>query len=235
MARPALSVRDLTVGAPGFLRVPILDLPPGSWTVLRGPSGGGKSTLLDILAGLRRRQPASSEGLAWSGTVWAGDVELSAATIGRYRRSVAWLPQRPELETGVVRESFTSLAGYRDSGFTSPAAAVAAAEPLLERLDLPRAILDQPAETLSGGETTRVALTRLIILKRPVVLLDEPGAALDEPRSQAAAALVRHALRESAVLVVAHDAVWEIPESRRATIHNGVLTVSSGNPTEAPT
>jgi ABC-type transport system involved in cytochrome bd biosynthesis fused ATPase/permease subunit len=227
-----LAVDDVTLRLPGgesLLKILQLQAVPGEWIALRGPSGCGKSTLLEIIAGLRAPAGGGSArrgergGLDWQGNLTANGVPLShddrpATRLQAYRRGIAWLPQRPVLEPGTVAETFRILARFRNSGITSADRAVVEAAPLLEELDLPRDVLNQSSATLSGGEMTRVALARIILLRRPVVLLDEPGAALDRERSRSAAAVLRRQLPDSTVLLVGHDDRWDVPDIRNVEV-----------------
>ena len=200
--------------------VPPLSVGAGEWVTVTGPSGRGKSTLLETLAGLRTPRPG--RGPSWTGRFRVGDAALSDepepgrsghGDLAAYRRHVAWLPQRPQLEPGAVRDSFTILAHWPDSGVRDEGAVLHDARQILIELELPDAVLDQSSSTLSGGEITRVALARILLLKRPVLLLDEPGASLDTARSRRAREAVTRHLPGSAVLVAAHDEVWPIGAS----------------------
>lgn len=203
-----------------LLSVQTLYASEGEWIALRGPSGCGKSSFLEIIAGLR---PKHDVDLEWSGSITANGmpVEHTLRRSGRlqsYRSGIAWLPQRPMLETGPVIETFRILATFRNSGFANADDVVTAAEPLLHELDLPRDVLSQHSATLSGGETTRVALARIMLLRRPLVLLDEPGAALDSARSRLAAAILRRELPESSVVLVGHDDRWDVAGVRDVAV-----------------
>lgn len=227
-----LSVRDFTLrhaGGAVLFTLEELHAPPGEWIALRGPSGCGKSSFLEIVAGLRApagEAPARrgrQDDLDWTGTVSAnriaiGHADRPSGTLHAYRCGIAWLPQRPALEAGLVGETFRVLARFRHSGISAPDDALSVAGPLLEEMDLPPDVLTQPSATLSGGEMTRVALVRVILLRRPLILLDEPGAALDRERSRSAAAILRRELPESTVLIVGHDDRWDIPEIRSVEV-----------------
>jgi len=158
-----------------------LAVPAGQITVVTGPSGCGKSTLLEVIRGAR--QPSS-------GTV---TPRLEAADIG-------WLPQDPTLFTGTVAANIRL--GWPDA----PDAAVAEAARQAALDDVP---LDTPVGErgggLSAGQRRRVALARALLVRRPVLLLDEPTAGLDAEREAAVLRTLRgYADAGGAVLVVAH-------------------------------
>jgi ABC-type transport system involved in cytochrome bd biosynthesis fused ATPase/permease subunit len=227
-----LTVTDFSlrhVGGELLLSLDRLHAAPGEWVALRGPSGCGKSSFLEIVAGLRapaggsRARRGDPNGLDWQGTLSANGVSLGhndrpSGTLHAYRRGIAWLPQRPALEAGSVAETFRILPRFRYSGISREDDAIAAAAPLLEEMDIPRDVLRQPAATLSGGEMTRVALVRIVLLRRPLVLLDEPGAALDRERSRSAAAILRRELPDSTVLLVGHDDRWDVAGIRNVEV-----------------
>jgi ABC-type nitrate/sulfonate/bicarbonate transport system ATPase subunit len=130
---------------------------------LVGPSGCGKSTLLELLAGLR--EPSG-------GTI---EIEGETDPAGRLRRC-AYMPQRDLLLPWMDAIDNASLA-LRNRGQHRPAARRAAA-PLFERFGLAGFEGARPAE-LSGGMRQRVAFLRTLLAGKPVLLLDEPFAALD--------------------------------------------------------
>jgi thiol reductant ABC exporter CydD subunit len=158
-----------------------LAITPGRITVVTGPSGCGKSTLLEVIRGAR--QPSS-------GTV---TPRLTAGDIG-------WLPQDPTLFTGSVAANIRL--GWPDA----PDAAVAAAARQAALDDVPlETQVSERGGGLSAGQRRRVALARALLLRRPVLLLDEPTAGLDAAREAAVLRTLRgYADAGGAVLVVAH-------------------------------
>ena len=158
-----------------------LTITPGKITAVTGPSGCGKSTLLEVIRGARRPS---------AGTV---TPQLGADDIG-------WLPQDPTLFTGTVEANIRL--GWPDA----PDAAVTEAARQAALDDVP---LDTPVgergRGLSAGQRRRVALARALLLRRPVLLLDEPTAGLDTEREATVLRTLRgYADAGGAVLVVAH-------------------------------
>jgi ABC-type nitrate/sulfonate/bicarbonate transport system ATPase subunit len=130
---------------------------------LVGPSGCGKSTLLELLAGLREPN---------SGAVSIGGESAPAARLGR----CAYMPQRDLLLPWMDAIDNAAIA-LRNRGHGRRAARRTAA-PLFERFGLEGFEEARPAE-LSGGMRQRVAFLRTLLAGKPVLLLDEPFAALD--------------------------------------------------------
>jgi len=158
---------------------------------LVGPSGCGKSTLLELVAGL----------LEPTGGAIRVDGDPSAA--GRLARC-AYMPQRDLLLPWLTAIDNAGLAP-RSRG-ASRAASRAAAAPLFERFGLAGFEASRPAQ-LSGGMRQRVAFLRTLLAGKPVLLLDEPFAALDAiTRAQMQEWLaVALAAGERTVLLVTHD------------------------------
>jgi ATP-binding cassette subfamily C protein CydCD len=158
-----------------------LTIVPGRITVLAGPSGCGKSTLLSVLLGFTRPD---------SGTVSPRCP----------REAIAWLPQDPVLFAGTVAANIALAAP------AAPAAAIerAAREAALGGVPLDRTLGERGAG-LSAGQRRRVALARALLARRPVLLLDEPTAGLDEGTEQRILATLREQARAGrALLVVSH-------------------------------
>jgi iron complex transport system ATP-binding protein len=171
-----------------------LTLESGRFTVIVGPNGAGKTTLLRALAGLL----APSEG----------SVTLDGAPIARMRaaeraRTIAYLPQSGGVAWPLPVASVVALGrlphGEKPDSLTragneAVAAAIAAA-------DL-RGFETRPATELSGGERARVLLARALATKAPVLLADEPVAALD-PRHELIVLEVLKAQAKAGAMVVA--------------------------------
>jgi iron complex transport system ATP-binding protein len=174
-----------------------LDVPAGEWLGLIGPNGAGKSSLLRAIAGL----------IGFSGSVAFG---LTAEQPNRRRSAqlVAFLPQRPELPPTMTVGDYILLGrSPHISTFRSEREHDhRAADAVVERLDL-AAFATRPLGELSGGEAQRVVLARALTQGAPVLLLDEPSAALDLGEGQRVLELVDELRRERDLTVISamHD------------------------------
>ena len=142
-----------------------LDIEAGQFVSIIGPSGCGKTTLVRVIAGL---EPATG-----------GEVEVDGAAPieARTHKRVAMVPQHPGLlPWRTVRANARLLLDVNRS--TNPVDAVAH-EALLDEVGL-GAFLDVFPHELSGGMQQRVALVRALALHAPLLVMDEPFAALDE-------------------------------------------------------
>ncbi len=166
-----------------------LELRAGDRLGLTGPNGCGKSTLLAALAGLRRPD---------SGTIRLGDRQLyrhGATDLDHGLTALA--PQFPEY-------LFTGTDVAAEIAVDPRLAGLDAAE-FLSRLDLSRDLARRNPHDLSGGQKRRLALGLALVAERPLVLLDEPTAALDASGRARVAALVRSASPACALVVASHD------------------------------
>jgi len=137
---------------------------------LIGPSGGGKSTLLRLVAGLEY----PSEGAV---TLNGVPIDYSAEALLRHRRSIGTVFQAYNLFPHMTALRNITLPLEKVHG-RSPDEARELAETTLRRFQLLDHAHKRPAE-LSGGQRQRVAIARAIAIKPQVVLLDEPTSALD--------------------------------------------------------
>jgi molybdate transport system ATP-binding protein len=154
---------DLTLPLPHFALRVAAHLPPGVTAIL-GPSGAGKTSLLESVAGLRR-------GAA--GRVMVGGETLldtgRGVSLPPERRRVGYVPQ----DAGLFPH--LSVLGNVRFGARADGKAVDAA---IDTLEI-RPLLDRRPDTLSGGERQRAALARALATRPRLLLLDEPLAALD--------------------------------------------------------
>jgi sulfate transport system ATP-binding protein len=190
-----IDVRDVTksFGATPVLRDVSLGVAPGSLTALLGPSGGGKSTLLRVIAGLERPD---------SGTVLISGAD--ATHLPPRRRDVGFVFQH--------YAAFKHLTVYRNVAFGLEIRRRPKAEirrrvtELLELVHLETMADRYPAQ-LSGGQRQRMALARALAVEPAVLLLDEPFGALDAQVRKELRAWLRRLHDEVHVttLFVTHD------------------------------
>lgn len=156
-----------------------------------GPSGGGKSTLLSLIAGFVR----PDEGrMTWNGE------DITAAPPAA--RPVAMLFQDNNLFPHLTVETNVAL-GIAPVARPPEAARVKARE-ALARVGIADQADKKPA-ALSGGQQSRAALARVLLTHKPVVLLDEPFAALGPALRREMLSLVADLLADRLVLMVTHD------------------------------
>jgi putative ABC transport system ATP-binding protein len=178
-----IEVRDLRFGWSGAARdcvcIDRLDVAAGSAVFLFGPSGGGKSTLLGLLAGvlLPRSGSVSLLGTAWSSLAGARRDAFRADHVGYIFQQFNLLPYLRVLDNVLLPCRFSALRQQRASA--ARGSALAAAQQLLRQVGLPEHIWQRPAAQLSVGQQQRVAAARALIGQPEVVIADEPTSALD--------------------------------------------------------
>jgi|APSaa5957512535_1039671.scaffolds.fasta_scaffold00497_26 ABC-type multidrug transport system fused ATPase/permease subunit len=148
-----------------------LSIPAKKLTAIVGPSGGGKSTLIDLLPRLR---------LPTSGSIKFDNVPLENYSIKSLREGISFAPQDPQIFNGTVKEHilYGSLVGT-DSDVRK-AAQLAGAEEFIDRLpDGFDTRIGEGAAKLSGGQRQRLDLARTLVHKPLILLLDEPTSNLD--------------------------------------------------------
>jgi polar amino acid transport system ATP-binding protein len=164
---------------------------------LIGPSGGGKSTLLRIVAGL---EYPTAGGVALNGR----PIEYHDEALLRHRRSIGTVFQAFNLFPHLTALRNITLPLEKVHGRT-PDEARDLAEGTLRRFQLLDHAHKRPAE-LSGGQRQRVAIARAIAIKPQVVLLDEPTSALDPEMTAEVLELIEEIKREGRdLLLVTHE------------------------------
>jgi len=176
-----------------------LEIAPGEIVLLTGPSGSGKTTLLTLIGGLRHGTCGSLQVLGRQ-LIGCNDRQLSQA-----RREHGYIFQAHNLH-----RSLTALQNVRMAlevrGDQSRAAMDEQAGQMLERVGLGAFTGSRPDE-LSGGQKQRVAVARALVHNPPMVLADEPTAALDSRSGREVVNQMQRLARErrSTILLVTHD------------------------------
>jgi thiol reductant ABC exporter CydD subunit len=207
-------------------RAPALDgfslaLPAGATVAVVGPTGAGKTTAAQLL--LRFLEPAG-------GSITVDGSPLAALAPEDWRRRVAWVPQRPHLFHGTLRDNVALARPGACDAELAEAATRAHLDVVLRGLrhgwETP---VGEGGERLSGGEAQRVALARAFLKDAPVLVLDEPTAQLD-PESESAVVDGIEALRRGrTVLLIAHRLTTVVRADRIALVARGRV-VEEGTP-----
>ncbi|WP_406443879.1 thiol reductant ABC exporter subunit CydD [Streptomyces sp. NBC_01613] len=201
--------QGVTVRYPGRSEDAVSDVSfavePGETVALVGPSGAGKSTLLNALLGFVRPT---------EGRVRVGGTDLADVDLEQWRSRVAWVPQRPHLFAGTITENVRLARPDADDTAVRGALGDAGA---LEFVDgLPQGaetVLGEDGAGLSAGQRQRLALARAFLADRPVLLLDEPTAALDgATEAEVVKAVRRLAVGRTVLLVVHRPALLEVAD-----------------------
>lgn len=203
--RSTLALDGVAVRAPGrdVLAPAGLDLviAPGQVTALTGPSGAGKTTTVDVLLGLVR----PDLGRATVAAPGAATIDLADIDPSSFWAQVAWVPQRPVLEPGTLREVVGPGA---DDDAVARAAEATGLDTVVASLPHGwQTPVGQGGVGLSVGQRQRVALTRAMLSTAPLVILDEPTAHLDASGERVVLDTLRSLRADGrTVLVVAHRA-----------------------------
>ncbi|MGY2085221.1 ABC transporter ATP-binding protein [Blastococcus sp. SYSU DS0539] len=194
-----------------------LTIPAGQMVAVEGPTGGGKSTLLQMLGAVDRPT---------SGSVRLGDEDLSDASERR-------LTELRAREIGIVFQSFNLISTLNAQenvetalvplGVSSPERRQRAAAALAE-VGLADRLHHLPPQ-MSGGQQQRVAIARAIVKQPRVLLADEPTGNLDEPTRDEIIAILEQLCRQQqlTLVVVTHDSAVAARAERRLRIVRGKL------------
>jgi len=175
----------------------------GECLALQGASGAGKSTILRCIYGNYRpdrghlRVRAGDEAVDVAEAAPREILRLRRSTLGYVSQFLRVVPRVPVIELVMERA--------QESGAEEDVARARAAA-ILERLRIPRTLWGLPPATFSGGEQQRINVARGLVAEQPILLLDEPTAALDYENRKAVVDLVREAkVRGATVIGVFHD------------------------------
>ncbi len=200
-AHGAIGFEDVHFRYPARREAPALDgvslrVAPGETVALVGPSGAGKTTIIQLL--LRFYDPES-------GRITLDGIDLREMARDDFRRAIALVPQDPVIFAASARDNIRFGRPDATDAEVAAAARAAAAHDFLAAL--PEGLDTQLGERgvmLSGGQRQRVAIARAILRDAPVLLLDEATSALDAESERA----VQHAVAELSqgrtTLIVAH-------------------------------
>ena len=200
-----------------------LELDPGEVVAVCGPTGAGKSSLLNLLP--RFYDPTA-------GRVLLGGVDLRELRLEELRSAVAIVTQRPILFSIPLRDNLT--AARPDASWDEVVAACEAAGVAPFAAELPDGydtLIGERGVNLSGGQRQRVALARALIANARAVVLDDPMSAVDTQTERHLIANLRPALAGRTVLVATQRLSTVLIADRAVVVDDGLI-VEQGKPLE---
>ncbi len=206
----ALEAVSFAHGSHRVLERASLLVPAGSLTVLTGPSGAGKTTVVDLILGLHRPD---------SGRVTIDGVDLAEIDLLSWRRMVGYVPQETVLFHDTIRANLTLGDDSLDD--TALEAALRTAEAWDFVAALPEGLETMVGERgarLSGGQRQRIALARALLGSPKLLVLDEVTSALDPTTASEITRNIRRLADRTTVLAVTHrpellevaDRIWHV-------------------------
>lgn len=225
-----LVIRNLSVRAGGVKLVgeANLSLAQGELVALLGPNGAGKTSLLRSALGLLKRA---------TGDALLDGTDSEKLSPMQRARQVAYLPQqRPLAWPNTVRD-VVALGRFAYGAAPGRLSAIdsVAVERAIALCDL-TALVDRHTDTLSGGELARVHCARAFAANAPLLIADEPVAALDPRHQYLVMDMIRHFVEEGGgALVVLHDIALAARYATRMVWMKDGHIIADGTPDETLT
>ncbi|MEJ2397383.1 MAG: thiol reductant ABC exporter subunit CydD [Gammaproteobacteria bacterium] len=173
-----------------------LTIYPGETLAIVGPSGAGKTTLINLLMGFIQAQ---------RGTLLIDNIPLSDIDPDSWHHQLAWLPQRPTLFPASVSDNIRMGAVDAGPEAIRHAARLAQADHFISAL--PQAydtFIGETGHGLSGGQIQRIALARAFLKQAPLVILDEASANLDSETEALVQTSVEQLAAGCTLIMIAH-------------------------------
>jgi putative ABC transport system ATP-binding protein len=200
-----------------------LEIYAGEIVIMTGPSGSGKTTLLSLIGGLRSVQEGS---LKFLGDEFCG---ASQNKLVQMRRKIGYIFQAHNLLGFLTARQNVQMAVELNNSI-SQSTAIAQSEDMLTSVGLQERVNYYP-DNLSGGQKQRIAIARALVNHPPLVLADEPTAALDKQSGRDVVEIMQRLAKEqgTAILLVTHDnRILDIAD-RIVEMEDGLLTRDAQN------
>ena len=150
-----------------------LTINKGEFTLICGPSGVGKSTLLMLLLGVY----SPDKGRIFLKTFSNEEIDISCCV----RKYFAYVPQKNMVFSGTIRENISFFKSNATDEQIMNAAKISCADEFINQLPLKLdTVIGESRQGLSEGQIQRIAIARAVLTDAPIVLLDEATSALDE-------------------------------------------------------
>ena len=195
-----------------------LSVQPGETVALVGPSGAGKTTVIQLLQ--RFYDPTE-------GRVLIDGQDVSTLRRSEFRETIALVPQEPVIFAASARDNIRfGRPGASDADIEKAARAAAAHDFIADLAEGYDTYLGERGVMLSGGQKQRIAIARAILRDAPILLLDEATSALDAESERAVQDAVETLSKDRTTLVVAHRLATVKQADRILVFEDGQIVAS---------
>ena len=192
-----------------------LFIPSGQITALVGPSGAGKTSILNLIP--RFYDPNNGE-------VLIDNQDIKNSTISSLRSKIALVSQEPILFDDTVRENICyGKKSASDDEIVSAAKSAAAHEFISELPDGYNTIIGENGFSLSGGQKQRMSIARAFLKDAPILLLDEATSSLDTESEHLVQEAINSLMKNRTTLVIAHRLSTIINSKKIIVLENGTV------------
>ncbi len=226
--RQGIRLANVSFAHPGRSVLNGLDifLPAHAISVIIGPSGAGKTTIIDLITGLQRPQ---------SGEILVDDTPLEEIDLKAWRRMIGYVPQELILLSGTVRDNIRLGQEVSDEDIWRALELAGAAEFVRQLPDGLDTDLGERGVKLSGGQRQRLSLARALVRKPKLLILDEVTSALDPQTEQRLVDSITALARRENITVIAitHTDAWRNKADVLLRLQDGKATIISSEEASA--
>ena len=197
-----------------------LTIEPGQRIGVCGPTGGGKSTILSLIP--RYYDPTS-------GRVLIDGIDVADYKLDLLRAQIGFVLQDTVLFAGTIRDNIAYGRPDATPGEIIEAATMANAHEFISRMSHGyNSVVGERGLTLSGGQRQRIGIARAIVRNAPILILDEPTAALDTESEKLVMDALEHLMKGRTVITIAHRLSTIRDADQIIVLKNGFI-VEKGN------
>ena len=174
----------------------------GSIFLLKGESGKGKTSLIDIIVGLIKPN---------SGLVEVDKINLNNLNLHEWRNKISYLSQKPELFNSTLEDNITFFNNDQNQEKLKESIRLSGVGTFIDNLDNGlKTNVGEFGNKLSGGQKQRVAISRLINLEKEIFILDEPTSSLDDKSENIILNLVGHLKTlKKTIIIISHSSKFD--------------------------